>query len=42
MYECEFDSMCGKEFKTMDERDRHERVDHNWEQGEREDEKPSC
>lgn len=29
-YECEFDFMCGREFATMDERDRHEREDHTW------------
>jgi hypothetical protein len=29
-YECEFDFMCGREFATMDERERHEREDHEW------------
>ena len=27
---CEFDMQCGEQFETMDERDRHEREDHEW------------
>jgi hypothetical protein len=30
-FACEFDMQCGEQFRTMDERDDHERNGHVWE-----------